>query len=68
MHDDLSSRSKSVRTGRVVAKAEPISSQTWLDGLAVLLGIALMTSAYLGWVSTSHAQDNDWSLSVQTLD
>jgi hypothetical protein len=34
----------------------------------VLLGIALLTSAYLGWMSTSRAEDNDWSLSFQSLD
>ena len=68
MHDERSSNLQSVRNRRVVAKAVSSSSQTWLDGLAVLLGIALITSAYLGWISASHAQDNDWSLSVQTLD
>ena len=68
MHDDRSSNQQSVRNRRVMAKAASSSSQTWLDGLAVLLGIALITSAYLGWISASHAQDNDWSLSVRTLD
>jgi hypothetical protein len=69
MHDIRSLNSKSVRNGRVMARAERLTtSQTWLDSLAVLLGIALLTSAYLGWMSTSRAEDNDWSLSFQSLD
>ena len=43
-------------------------SQTLLDGLAVLFGIALMASVYLSWISVSHAHVNDSDASIQALD
>jgi hypothetical protein len=55
--------------GLVLSKAPGLRlSQTWLDGLAVLLGLALVTSAYFGWMSASRAQDNDCDVSILSLD
>jgi hypothetical protein len=71
MHDQRSPNLQSMRSDRILAKAQtqphPLS-QTWLDGLAVLLGLALATSAYLGWMSASRAQDGDYDVSIQALD
>jgi hypothetical protein len=69
MHDQRSPNFQSMRSDRILAKAQshPLS-QTWLDGLAVLLGLALATSAYLGWMSASRAQDGDYDVSIQALD
>jgi|GEM_PF-4926983 hypothetical protein len=54
---------------RARAKAIKLSpSQTWLDGLAVLFGLALIASVYLGWMSAPRAEAGDWDINIQSLD
>jgi hypothetical protein len=69
MIDERSQHTRSMRPGPFAARVQALPmSQTWQDGLAVLLGLALVTSAYLGWMSASHAQDNDCDVAIQSLD
>ena len=72
MQDTGYSRSASLQQAhqrRARTKAAKLSpSQTWLDSLAVLFGLALIASVYLGWMSAPRAEANDWDINILSLD